>query len=91
DLELAARAITFAAVGTAGQRCTSLRRLIVHRSVADTLLARLEKIYQSIAIGDPLADGTLVGPLIDQAAFDGMQQALAQARAEGGTVLGGER
>ncbi|MET3445862.1 aldehyde dehydrogenase family protein [Ralstonia sp. 1138] len=91
DLELAARAITFAAVGTAGQRCTSLRRLIVHRSVADTLLARLEKIYQSIAIGDPLADGTLVGPLIDQAAFEGMQQALAQARAEGGEVLGGER
>ncbi|MFT3719487.1 aldehyde dehydrogenase family protein [Pseudorhodoferax sp.] len=91
DLELAARAITFAAVGTAGQRCTSLRRLIVHRSVADTLAARLQRIYRSIAIGDPLADGTLVGPLIDRAAFDAMQQALAQARAEGGEVLGGER
>ena len=91
DLELAARAITFAAVGTAGQRCTTLRRLIVHTSVADVLLARLQKIYQSIAIGDPLADGTLVGPLIDRAAFDAMQQALAQARTEGGKVLGGER
>jgi aldehyde dehydrogenase (NAD+) len=91
DLELAARAITFSAVGTAGQRCTTLRRLIVHRSVADALLARLEKIYQSIAIGDPLADGTLVGPLIDRDAFDSMQKALDQARAEGGTVLGGVR
>ena len=91
DLELAARAITFAAVGTAGQRCTTLRRLIVHESVADALLARLGQIYQSIAIGDPLQEGTLVGPLIDRAAFDAMQQALAQARAEGGQVLGGER
>jgi len=91
DLELAARAITFAAVGTAGQRCTTLRRLIVHASVADALLARLAQIYQSIAIGDPLQDGTLVGPLIDRAAFEAMQAALAQARAEGGQVLGGER
>ncbi len=93
DLELAARAITFAAVGTAGQRCTTLRRLIVHESVADALLARLAAIYGSITIGDPLEDGTLVGPLIDRAAFDAMQQALAQARAraEGGRVLGGER
>ncbi|MDE2415941.1 MAG: aldehyde dehydrogenase family protein [Comamonadaceae bacterium] len=91
DLELAARAITFAAVGTAGQRCTTLRRLIVHASVADALLARLAQIYQSIAIGDPLQDGTLVGPLIDRAAFDAMQAALQQARAEGGRVLGGER
>ena len=91
DLELAARAITFAAVGTAGQRCTTLRRLIVHESVADALLARLGQIYQSIAIGDPLQEGTLVGPLIDRAAFDAMQQALGQARAEGGQVLGGER
>lgn len=91
DLELAGRAITFAAVGTAGQRCTTLRRLIVHASVADALLARLAQIYQSIAIGDPLQDGTLVGPLIDRAAFEAMQAALAQARAEGGQVLGGER
>ncbi|WP_367067973.1 aldehyde dehydrogenase family protein [Oryzisolibacter sp. LB2S] len=91
DLELAARAITFAAVGTAGQRCTTLRRLIVHASVADALLARLTRIYLSITIGDPLQDGTLVGPLIDRAAFEAMQAALAQARAEGGQVLGGER
>ncbi|KQR62094.1 aldehyde dehydrogenase family protein [Acidovorax sp. Leaf160] len=91
DLELAARAITFSAVGTAGQRCTSLRRLIVHRSVADPLLQRLENIYGSVSVGDPLAEGTLVGPLIDRAAFDAMQQALAHARSEGGTVVGGER
>ncbi|HUG23193.1 aldehyde dehydrogenase family protein [Piscinibacter sp.] len=91
DLDLATRAITFAAVGTAGQRCTSLRRLIVHRSLHDTLVQRLRKIYASVKVGDPLADGTLVGPLIDGAAFDGMQAALAQARAEGGEVFGGER
>ncbi|MEJ5150115.1 L-piperidine-6-carboxylate dehydrogenase [Comamonas sp. MYb396] len=91
DLELAARAITFAAVGTAGQRCTTLRRLIVHKSVADQLVARLEKIYGSVTVGDPLTDGTLVGPLIDKASFDGMQAALAQAKEEGGTVIGGQR
>ena len=91
DLELAARAITFAAVGTAGQRCTTLRRLIVHKSVADQLVARLEKIYGSVTVGDPMTDGTLVGPLIDKASFDGMQAALAQAKAEGGTVIGGQR
>ena len=91
DLELAARAVTFAAVGTAGQRCTSLRRLIVHESVADRLVERLGRIYESVAVGDPLQAGTLVGPLIDKAAFDGMQAALAQAKAEGGKVLGGMR
>ena len=91
DLELAARAITFAAVGTAGQRCTTLRRLIVHKSVADQLIARLEKIYGSVTVGDPLTDGTLVGPLIDKASFDGMQDALKQAKADGGTVVGGQR
>ncbi|MEN5181629.1 L-piperidine-6-carboxylate dehydrogenase [Comamonas sp. 4034] len=91
DLELAARAITFAAVGTAGQRCTTLRRLIVHKSIADQLVARLEKIYGSVTVGDPMTDGTLVGPLIDKASFDGMQAALAQAKAEGGTVIGGQR
>jgi aldehyde dehydrogenase (NAD+) len=91
DLDLAVRAITFAAVGTAGQRCTSLRRLVVHRSLHDTVLSRLRAVYGSVRVGDPLADGTLVGPLIDAAAFDGMQAALAQARAEGGTVFGGER
>ena len=91
DLDLAVRAITFAAVGTAGQRCTSLRRLVVQRSLHDTMVARLKAVYGSVRVGDPLADGTLVGPLIDGAAFDGMQAALAQARAEGGAVFGGER
>ncbi|MDE2611104.1 MAG: aldehyde dehydrogenase family protein, partial [Burkholderiales bacterium] len=91
DLDLALRAITFAAVGTAGQRCTSLRRLIVHRSLTDTLCERLRKIYGSVKIGDPLASDTLVGPLIDRAAFEHMQQALAQAREQGGEVFGGER
>ena len=91
DLDLAARAITFSAVGTAGQRCTSLRRLFVHASVHDDLVARLERIYATVCVGDPLAIGTLVGPLIDQAAFEGMQAALGQAREEGGSVSGGER
>ena len=91
DLELAVRAITFAAVGTAGQRCTTLRRLIVHESVADTLVDRLQRIYASVAVGNPLEADTLVGPLIDGAAFEAMQSALSQARAEGGEVFGGER
>ncbi|TKC92648.1 aldehyde dehydrogenase family protein [Trinickia terrae] len=91
DLDLVVRAVTFAAVGTAGQRCTTLRRLIVHRSVADQLLPRLEKAFASVKIGDPLAADTLVGPLIDRASFDAMQSALVQARAEGGEVRGGER
>ena len=91
DLELAARAITFSAVGTAGQRCTTLRRLIVHRDVAAPLLARLEKIYASVRVGDPLEDGVLVGPLVDRASFEQMQSALAQAREQGGSVHGGER
>jgi aldehyde dehydrogenase (NAD+) len=91
DLELAARAATFAAAGTAGQRCTSLRRLIVHTSVADALVERLQKIFESVAIGDPLHAGTLVGPLIDQPAFDAMQAALTRAQAEGGSVVGGTR
>ncbi len=91
DLDLAVRAILFSAVGTAGQRCTSLRRLIVHQDVHDALLPRLQRAYESIAIGSPLADGTLVGPLIDGAAFDAMQAALAQAGSDGGTVLGGGR
>ena len=91
DLELAVRAITFAAVGTAGQRCTTLRRLIVHESVADTLVDRLQRIYASVAVGNPLEADTLVGPLIDGAAFEAMQSALSQARAEGGEVFGGTR
>jgi aldehyde dehydrogenase (NAD+) len=91
DLEMALRAIVFSAVGTAGQRCTSLRRLIVHDDVRANLLPRLHSVYRNLAIGDPLQDGTLVGPLIDAAAFARMQHALAEARAQGGIVTGGER
>jgi len=92
DLDLALRGIVFSAAGTAGQRCTSLRRLIVHRSVYDDLIERIATAYSSLPIGDPLADGTLVGPLIDGAAFDRMQAALASAAESGGKVLaGGER
>ncbi|KLD80005.1 aldehyde dehydrogenase family protein [Xanthomonas hyacinthi] len=90
DLELALRGILFAAVGTAGQRCTSLRRLIVHRSVRDAVLARLKAAYAAVRIGDPREDH-LVGPLIDRQAFDAMRQALERARGEGGIVFGGER
>jgi aldehyde dehydrogenase (NAD+) len=90
DLDMAVRAITFGAVGTAGQRCTSLRRLIVHRSVRDDLVGRLRKAYGSLKVGDPRAAGTLVGPLIDHATRDRMLAQLAKARAEGGTVHGGQ-
>jgi len=78
-------------MGTAGQRCTTLRRLIVHESVYDALLPRLKRVYASVTVGDPLAAGTLVGPLIDEAAWRGMERALAEARAAGATVHGGER
>ncbi|HJV52612.1 MAG TPA: aldehyde dehydrogenase family protein [Noviherbaspirillum sp.] len=91
DLELAVRAIVFSAVGTAGQRCTSLRRLFVHDGVYEQLMPRLRKVYASLPVGDPLQKGTLVGPLIDGAAFDAMQHALAKARADQGLVCGGER
>jgi len=91
DLDLALRAIVFSAVGTAGQRCTSLRRLIVHESIHDDLVAKLKAAYATLPVGDPLADGTLVGPLIDAAAALAMQAALAAARDEGGRVSGGDR
>ncbi|MEY4509553.1 MAG: Succinate-semialdehyde dehydrogenase [Pseudomonadota bacterium] len=91
DLELAVRAIVFSAVGTCGQRCTSLRRLIVHQSLYEPLLARLHAVYPRLPIGDPRDDKTLVGPLIDEAAFVQMTRALAEARAQGGRVWGGER
>ncbi|MEQ1754627.1 MAG: aldehyde dehydrogenase family protein [Micropepsaceae bacterium] len=91
DLKLAERGITFAAVGTAGQRCTTLRRVIVHESVSEKLVARLKAVYGAIRIGNPLEDGTLVGPLIDKVSFDGMQAALAAAKAQGGKVTGGAR
>ncbi len=90
DLELAVRAIVFSAVGTSGQRCTSLRRLIAHRSIREELLARLAGAYSGLAIGDPRDEGVLVGPLIDQRARDAMMQALEKARGEGGAVAGGE-
>ena len=91
ELDLAVRAIAFAAVGTAGQRCTSLRRLIVHEGIKDKLVERLKKGYGSVRVGNPLEPGVLVGPLIDHRAFEAMQAALAQARKDGGTVFGGER
>ncbi|HMJ53291.1 MAG TPA: aldehyde dehydrogenase family protein [Polyangiaceae bacterium] len=91
DLALTTRAIVFAAVGTAGQRCTTLRRLFVHGDVYDAVLNRLHRAYASLPIGDPLKTGTLVGPLIDAAAFERMQAALAVARQAGARVTGGER
>ena len=91
DLELATRAILFSAAGTAGQRCTTLRRLIVHESIRMDLLARIERAYAQIRVGDPREAATLVGPLIDGAAFDAMQSALARARADRGELTGGTR
>jgi aldehyde dehydrogenase (NAD+) len=90
DLDLAVRAILFAAVGTAGQRCTTTRRLIVHESVKGELVQRLKTAYGRLTIGDPL-DGNLVGPLIDKQSFDQMQSALRAAGEEGGQVTGGDR
>jgi aldehyde dehydrogenase (NAD+) len=91
DLELALRAIVFSAVGTAGQRCTTLRRLIVHEAVAPELLPRLKAAYARVPIGDPLASGVLMGPLIDRHAFEAMQAALGAAKTQGGRVAGGRR
>ncbi|UTW03606.1 aldehyde dehydrogenase family protein [Amphritea atlantica] len=92
DLDLALRAIVFSAAGTAGQRCTTLRRLITHRSVQDDLVERIKRSYASLAIGDPGTEGNLVGPLIDKHSFDAMQSALDAAKQQGGEILfGGER
>ena len=91
DLDLATRAILFSAAGTCGQRCTSLRRLIVHDSLRGELTARLARTFAQIRIGDPRDAATLVGPLIDGAAFDAMQGALARARSDGGELHGGAR
>ncbi|WIT12883.1 aldehyde dehydrogenase family protein [Paucibacter sediminis] len=91
DLDLAVRGILFGAYGTAGQRCTTTRRVIAHSSIHDELVNRLDKARAQLKIGNPMEAGNLIGPLIDQAAFDAMQQALAAARAQGGAVSGGER
>jgi len=91
NLDLAVRAIAFAAMGTAGQRCTTLRRLIAHEDIYDELLGRLRSAYASVPIGDPRDAGTLVGPLIDQRAYQAMRQALDEARGIGGVITGGER
>ncbi|WP_330315737.1 aldehyde dehydrogenase family protein [Streptomyces platensis] len=89
DLDLAVQGIVFAAAGTAGQRCTTLRRLIVHQDIADTLIGRLTAAYQKLPIGDPFDETTLVGPLITPQALDTMQEALVRAQAEGGKILAG--
>ncbi len=91
DLELALRAIVFSAVGTCGQRCTTLRRLIVHESLADNIVNRLKGIYERLLIGSPLDSTTLIGPLVDEQAWIAMQKALECARAEGAVVHGGDR
>ena len=91
DLDMALDAVVFGAVGTAGQRCTSTRRLFVHATIYDDLVDRLKSAYQSIRIGNPLDETTLVGPLIDEMAFTGMQSSLHKAKGEGAEVVGGER
>jgi aldehyde dehydrogenase (NAD+) len=89
DLDLASRAILFSAAGTAGQRCTTLRRLIVHETIADQLIERLRGLFAQVKIGDPREPGTLIGPLIDEAAFNGMRAALGDAVERVDAVPGG--
>ncbi|MCW4466273.1 aldehyde dehydrogenase family protein [Glutamicibacter sp. MNS18] len=92
DLDLALRGIVFAAAGTAGQRCTTMRRVIVHESVVEELTRKLVAAYPTLSIGDPRNEENLVGPLVNEASYRAMTQALADAKAQGGTVLtGGER
>jgi aldehyde dehydrogenase (NAD+) len=91
DLDLAVRGIVFSAAGTAGQRCTTLRRLIVHSSVADELVERIVSAYRQLPVGDPGVDGTLVGPMIHETAYRDMVLALDRARTDGGEVFGGGR
>ena len=92
DLDLAVPSIVFGAAGTAGQRCTTTRRLIVHESVADEVVSRVARAFDSLTLGDPFDDGVLVGPLVGERALDALQDALAAARAQGGEVVtGGER
>lgn len=89
DLELAVRAVLFAAVGTAGQRCTSLRRLLVHRAIADKLIDRLKDSYGRVSIGDPMEEGTLMGPLVNRRAVDQMMAAVETARSQGAQIVVG--
>ena len=91
DLDLTLRAVAFGAMGTAGQRCTTMRRLIVHESVYDQLVPKLASVYKSISIGNPITSDALVGPLIDGRAYESMQAALQAATKAGGKVHGGER
>jgi aldehyde dehydrogenase (NAD+) len=91
DLELTLRGVAFAAMGTAGQRCTTLRRLFVHESIYENFVSRLKQVYLSVTIGNPLETGTLVGPLIDNRAYAAMRKALDEAKSHGGAVTGGER
>ncbi|MEE8294965.1 MAG: aldehyde dehydrogenase family protein [Sphingomonadales bacterium] len=91
DLDLALRGILFGAVGTCGQRCTSTRRLLVHESIYDNLVPKLKKAYANIPTGNPLEDGILIGPLIDEGAFNEMENAIAKAGDQGGKITGGGR
>ena len=92
DLALTTRGVVFAAAGTAGQRCTTLRRLIVHEDVVEPLLERIVSAYRSLPVSSPLVDGTLVGPLVNEAAYDRFRAALDDAKVSGGEILvGGER
>jgi aldehyde dehydrogenase (NAD+) len=91
DLDLALRGVAFAAMGTAGQRCTTLRRLFVHESLYDRFVPRLKAAYDTVSVGDPRAEGVLVGPLVDEQAHDAMARALEEARVQGGQVHGGQR
>ena len=89
DLDLALRAVAFGAVGTAGQRCTTTRRLLLHESIADAFTERLVRVYRSIRIGDPLETGVLCGPLIDEDAVEQFEASVAAAKQQGGEVLAG--
>jgi aldehyde dehydrogenase (NAD+) len=89
DLDLAVRATLFSAVGTSGQRCTTLRRLITHRAVADKMVSRLVEAYGQVVIGDPLDEGTLMGPLVSERAIEQMLAAIEIAQEQGGEVVAG--
>ena len=89
DIDLALRGVVFAAAGTAGQRCTTLRRLIVHESIADEFVDKVVAAYKTLSIGSPTDDGVLVGPLINSGSYEAMQAALKQAEEEGGEILCG--